>query len=127
MTESGRADDQWFGAWDKVKGRIILDWMLHPEGFESAKRDLLALDPTLRQAFFEWLDRGTIDLDFAVEDCSIRRIIELKGPSICAAFTWLDGLIKTPEETKKWLYFRRRFELVLADDPRLKTGEIFPH
>jgi hypothetical protein len=81
------------------------------------------LDPSLRPDFLKWVATGEADLGLAVNGYSISNIFSRKGAriGICGAFTYLDALIKQPDQTAKLLELK--FDGFMWNDEDLVTKQ----
>jgi len=65
--------------------------------------ELSTMDPALQKELVQWWNKGDIDLDREVAGWSLRKIAKRRARHVCCAFTFMNGLLSDPEETKKLL------------------------
>lgn len=104
MTDDGQTDDGWMGSPEWALQRIMAETGEDPVDAERTRRNLLEIDVSLRSALLAWWKSGEVDLDCEYAGWSIRRLIAGGWCKYVAhAFTWLDGLVRFPEDTLEML------------------------
>lgn len=69
----------------------------------AVARELLDLDPTLQSAFKTWWETGEVPGDCTAHGVTPQKLIDGGWcTTIPVAFTWMNGLVKRPDEAK-WL------------------------
>jgi len=110
--------DAWMGEPAWALERIMTETGRDPVDAERLRRELAGVDVSLQAQVLGWWRGSAIDMDREVHGWSIRRLLRAGHCThVIATFTWLDGLLRFPEETLQMLS-EPRCELIFDEADR---------
>lgn len=101
MSSSPKKSFEWMGPWDLVLQHIGRETGHDAVDCELLARELAQIHPLLQEELLKWWSTGQVDFDRQIAGHSIRSLTAPIGPCsyVVEAYTWLSGLLTTPERT----------------------------